>query len=441
MLALATTAALTLGNLSTALAGNVGGQGAVGGVRVDLEGIVSNVDSGSLESLRKAREEALRAAPSDIAKPSAMRKISLRRMAEAIAEKQDKQAGGPLGDEFEYLAGLQRIEYVFVYPEQKDIVIAGPAAGWKISGKAEVVGANTGLPVLRLDDLLTALQNVEQARKTSISCSIDPTAEGIKRLNAFLKRQKTMNAGVKEGVETSLGKQNVTLKGVPATSRYAHVMLAADYRMKRYAMGLEPAPISGMPSYLDLLRTARSKPAADLSPRWWIAADYKPLLTDGEGLAWRLQAGVRVMSEDERRSADGNVQGTGKTNAVAKKWADTMTGKYKDLAAKDSIFAQLQNCMDLAVVAALVSKEKLAERAGLDLTTYLDNKRIMPASMTLPKHVQTEVSTAKSGREWLITASGGVQFSSFDLIGKRETSEATKQARAAAMPGTAWWWD
>ncbi len=424
-----------------AVAQRFGGGGAVGGVQVDVEGIVSSVDVKGLATLRKAREEALQAVPSDIAKASDLRKVSLRKLAEAIAAHQDKRAGAPLTDDFNYLAGLQRIQYIFVYPEQKDIVIAGPAAGWKINAQAEVVGSNTGLPVLRLDDLLVALQNTEQARQTMISCSIDPTPEGIQRLNGFLKKQKVMNAGVKAGVEASLGKQTVTLTGVPATSRCAHVMLAADYRMKRYAMHLEPAPVKGMPSYLELLRSSRSKPPADLSPRWWIEADYQPLLTDGEGLAWEIRPGVKVMSEDEKRDAAGKLRGTGRVNALAKKWSDTMTAKYKELAAKDSIFAELQNCMDLAVAAALISKEQLAEKAGLDMSIYTDNRRLVVDGLPMPKHVQTEVSVAKSGREWLITASGGVQFHSWGVTAKQETSDATKKARESAAAGANWWWD
>lgn len=424
-----------------AIAGGGFGGGAVGGVRVDVEGIVSKVNDTEMNTLRKAREEALRAVPSDIAKPSELRKISLRKMAEAIVAHQTKTAGAPLTDDFNYLAGLQRIQYIFVYPEQKDIVIAGPAAGWKINAQAEVVGANTGLPVLRLDDLLVALQSADKARETMISVSIDPTPEGIQKLRTFLSKQKTMNAGVKEGVEASLGKQTVTLTGVPATSRYAHVMLAADYRMKRYAMHLDPAPVKGMPSYLELLRNAKANVSDDMSPRWWIEADYQPLLTDGEGLAWEIRPGIKVMSEDERRDAAGNAQGTGRVNAIAKKWADTMTAKFKELAAEDSIFAELQNCMDLAVAAALISKERLAEKAGMDMDIYTDNQRLMVDGLPMPKHVKTEVSMAKSGREWLITASGGVQFHSWGVTGKQETSEATKKAREAAAAGANWWWD
>jgi hypothetical protein len=428
-------------NVPHATAGGGQGGGSVGGVRVDLDGVVSNVDPKGLAMLRKARQNALRAIPSDLAKTSPVRKVSLRRMAEAIQTLQDKQAGGPLPDEFLYLAGLQRIQYLFVYPQHKDIVIAGPAAGWKVNKQAEVVGANTGLPVLRLDDLIVGFQAAQKSRRTPISCSIDPTPEGIQRLNDYFKKQKTFTAAVKEGVVSSLGKQTVTLTGVPATSRYAHVLLAADYRMKRYAMQLETPPVTGMPSYLELLRAARTKPAADLAPRWWITADYQPLLTDGEGLAWELRPGVKVMSEDERRDDAGKVHGTGRANPIAKRWADTMTARYAALSAKDSIFADLQNCMDVAVVAALIAKKKLDQTAGIDLAIYTDNKRLMADGLATPKHVRTEVSMAKSGREWLITASGGVTFSGFELIGKQEKSEAPTKAREAAAAASHWWWD
>ena len=60
-----------------------------------------------------------------------------------------------------YLAGLQRIHYVFVYPEQKDIVLVGPGEGWKVDAKGNVVGITTGRPVMLLDDLLVALRTAK----------------------------------------------------------------------------------------------------------------------------------------------------------------------------------------------------------------------------------------------------------------------------------------
>jgi hypothetical protein len=416
--------------------------GAVGGVRVDVDGVLANVDASELARLKKAREEALAQVPGDLNRPAKMRKVSLKRLAETIRTHMEKNAGAPLPDEIEYLAGLQRIQYIFVYPEQKDIVLAGPADGWKIDERAEVVGATSGLPVLKLDDFLVALGAIANSPETTISCSIDPTPEGITRLNAYLKKQRGFNDTVKAGIASNLGKQTITLRGVGSTTHFAHVLVAADYRMKRYAMDIETPPIDRMPSYLDLLKTARATPNASATPRWWIAPDYKPLLTDERGLSWELRPGIKVQSEDEQRDAAGAVKGTGRANPLAKKWADTMTAKYNELAAKDTIFADLRNCIDLSVAAALLVKENLAEKAGLDLSMFTDGKTLMTNSLPNPKHVNTEASALLAGGKWIVTASGGVQFSALALASKRETTDSMNSARSAAESKTShWWWD
>jgi hypothetical protein len=433
---------LVLSAVVAVYAGGGLGGGAVGGVRVDLEGVLANIDGRDLDVLVKARREALRQAEGDLAKPTKLRKVSLRRLAEFVRDYNDKRAGAALPDDVKYLAGIQRIQYIFVYPEHKDIVLAGPADGWKINAKGDVVSSTSGMPVMKLDDLLVAFRAADNSRESGISCSIDPTPEGVQRLNAYLKNQKTFQPSVKEGIEKNLGLQKITITGVPATSHFAYVMLAADYRMKRYAMGLEAAPIKGLPSYLEMIQKASARPSADLTPRWWLAADYQPLLTDRAGMAWELRPGVKCLSEDEARAADGSVRGTGRTNALAKRWADSLTAKYNDLCAKDEIFADLRNCIDLAVAAALITKERLAEKAGLDLSIFSDGKQLMADSLPTPKSVRTEVSLAKKQRDWLITASGGVQFSGWQLAAQRENSEKLAPVRdGAASMAPAWWWD
>ena len=433
---------LMLGAAVAVYAGGGFGGGAVGGVRVDVDGVLANIDGRDMEVLVKARRDALRQAEGDLAKSSKLRKVSLRRLAEFVRDYNDKRAGAALPDDVKYLAGIQRIQYIFVYPEHKDIVLAGPADGWKINARGDVVSATSGMPVMKLDDLLVSFRAADSSRESGISCSIDPTPEGIQRLNAYLKSQKTFQPTVKEGIEKNLGLQKITITGVPATSHFAYVMLAADYRMKRYAMGLEAAPINGLPSYLEMIQKASARPSAELTPRWWLAADYQPLLTDGEGMAWELRPGVKCQTEDEARGADGSVRGTGRTNALAKRWADGLTARYNELCAKDEIFADLRNCIDLAVAAALITKENLAQKAGLDLSIFTDGKQLMADSLPTPKSVRTEVSLAKKQRDWLITASGGVQFSGWQLAEKRENSDKLAPVRdGAASMAPSWWWD
>ena len=50
------------------------------------------------------------------------------------------------------------MKYVLVYPEEHDVVLAGPAEGWRVDSLGNVVGAASGQPVLLLDDLMAALR-------------------------------------------------------------------------------------------------------------------------------------------------------------------------------------------------------------------------------------------------------------------------------------------
>ena len=157
----------------------------VGGVWVDADGVLRNRQVDETDQVRAAREAMLHPVPAD-ARQLGLRKISLRRLEEAIAE--HLKTGEPLDDEMKYLAGLQHIQYVFVYPELGDIVLAGPGEGWKINHDGDLVGLTTGRPVMWLDDLLVALRTAEATRQTGISCSIDPTNEGVVRVNALLDK-------------------------------------------------------------------------------------------------------------------------------------------------------------------------------------------------------------------------------------------------------------
>ncbi len=127
------------------------------GVVVDTDGVlrtqVYTDQTGQLMNQRIAAAKA-QLAPT-IAKPTAMRKISLNRLDASLKEK--LQNGELPSDEMKNLAGLTRIEYVFYYPASKDIVIAGPAEGWTPDLSGRVCGINSGKPVVQLDDLVTAL--------------------------------------------------------------------------------------------------------------------------------------------------------------------------------------------------------------------------------------------------------------------------------------------
>jgi hypothetical protein len=176
-----------------------------------------------------------------------------------------------------------------------------------------------------------------------------------------------------------------------------------------------------------------------------MACDYQPLAKSPDGLAWEIRGqGVKVMTEDELITDDGNVKGTGKVNPVAQKWADTMTGKYDELSVAEPIFGELRNVMDLCVVAALMSREGMLDKAGLELPTLTSpDSKLAVTKWNAPKTVATQCSAVKRGREYIITASGGVAINSWEVASKSEENAEIKQVRAAAKKGegSGLWWN
>jgi len=411
----------------------------VGGVLVNVDGVLANVDLRDRKGLAELRRKALARVPVEMSAAIELRMISLRALDEAVSElARDKK---PITDDIRYLAGLQRVQYVFVDPENRDIVLAGPAEGWKVDDLGNVVGATTGRPVLQLDDLVVALRSADEARNGGISCSIDPTPEGMQRLQQYLSTKRTIgNPGqTLREYEASLGPQQISVTGVPGSSRFASVLVAADYRMKRLAMKMDEPPVRGLPSYLDM-----AAPGGNMTPRWWLSPNYEALYRDGEGLAWELRGvGVKCLTAEDTFDTAGQRTSTGKARPMAQKWADNMTSKYEELAAREPIFAELRNCIDLAVVSALILKENLTARASCELPTLLGERRFAVGAYNVPKQVDSKATAVKKGRNWVITASGGVMIQPWEMIQTSQASDqvASVRTRATSSRKNVWWWN
>ncbi len=412
---------------------------AVGGISIDTHGLLENSTLDWMGRLSRNRTRALEQIPDELNQDVPLRKVSLRRLEAAIEESAGE--GQRLPDEVKYLAGLQRVRYVFVYPEQGDIVLVGPGEGWKVDQQGNVVGITTGRPVMLLEDLLVALRTARQAAHGGISCSIDPTPEGLAQFTSFMSQFRTMGnpAVIAAGAEKAMGQQNITLRNVPPTSHFARVLVAADYRMKRLGMGFEKAPIQGLPSFLAMVRSNRT-----LLPRWWLEPNYEPLVRSPDGLAWELRGGsVKAMTEDDFLTSTGNVKHSGKASPMAQKWADNMTEKYDELAVALPVFGHLRNCMELAIVGALVVKERLTEKAGYSMPTLLDPVAVKVDEYPAPKQVQSKVNMLKKGRNWVISASGGISLNSWGIADKVRQSDAPGAVRGKASPAKMgnWWWN
>lgn len=421
-----------------------GSRRSVGGVMIDGSGVVRAATIDEQKELAAVMRQELTPAEGDLGDAAELRMISLKGLQEAI--RSSTQSGAAIPDEVEFLAGLQRIQYVFVDQGKQDIVIAGPAEPWKLHEDGSVVGTVTGGATMRLADLMAAMQSVEKARHGGISCSIEPTPEGRRALQQMLKRVKLRPGQSPVALEASMkeayGPQMIQLTGVNPETRYARTLVAADFEMKRVAMGLRESPIDVLPSYLEMTRNSRH--GSSQNPRWWMACDYDSLSKSEDGLAWKLTGqGVKTMTEQDLIAADGTVEGAGRADRVAQQWADTMTANFADLAREMPVFADLQNVMDMTVVATLIVQERLAEKAGLSLEALSGKDALELASYDVPKSVDPQCSFIRGRSGWVVTASGGVDINAFEIVQGQQVDAKVADVRTVAIAADAdrWWWN
>ena len=95
---------------------------------------------------------------------------------------------------------------------------------------------------------------------------------------------------------------------------------------------------------------------------------------------------------------------------MAQKWADNMTAHYDELAVAAPVFGELRNCMQLALVGALVAHERLADKAGCNLPALMQESTLKTLELPAPTQVDSRVSMVKQGHNWIISASGGVNI-------------------------------
>lgn len=419
--------------------------GVVGGVKVDADGVVRDASVEERGAELQRLREAVRSASGDMAKKSPMRMISLKRLQEEIQKA--VASNKPLPEEVLFLAGLQRVEYVFAYPEQHDIVLAGPAEDWVVREDSSVVGKQSGLPVLRLEDLIVALRTTEAAQRDVISVSIEPTAEGQVRVQQVLSKM-TRNGFNPEAaapvIKEAFGAQLVKLTTVPSDSRMAHTLVAADYQMKRLAMNLENSPVSGLPSYMEMVKNSTGGKGGQ--PRWWIAANYEAITHSSDKMAWKIQGSpIKALSEDQYLTKSGQRIGTGSANPIAQKWADMFTEKYDQLSKMNAAFGDLRNAIDLNVVAAIIRSQDMQEVVGckLDLLCGTASDNVPTPQWKVPKTLDPQCSFVHGRAGWIVSASGGVEINPWKIVAQSSKSDDSIKATYTKANGKSenWWWN
>jgi hypothetical protein len=440
---------------------DVGGPGSIApfetGVRVDAQGFVERrLDEeagGRLESVRRAAQGP--ALDQDVRRTSALRKVSLTRLERQV---QLRLAAGRVPDDvMQCLAGLERIEYVLVYPETRDIVLAGPAGGWQYDAEARPRDIESGRPVMRLDDLVVILRALAVNPDGRFGCSITPSQEALAKTRAFLEEssKRPLKAGQRgkwlAELRDTLGRQAIEFYGVDPRTRVARVMFEADYRMKLVGIGLEEGTLD-VPSYLESIQIKPGEAPPPLGVlRWWFTINYQSLSASRDRNAFEFHGqGVKMQSENELLAEDGQRVHTGESEPLNQLFAQNFTRHFEALAEKYPIYADLRTIYDLALAAALIKAEDLPARVGWHMACFGDPRAYPVALEHAPAEVESVINHRVVNKVHVLAGvSGGVRVDPSALVTTaaiqtdregRVESEHVRSTPTDLAPD-AWWWD
>ena len=428
--------------------GMMGGLGGGGGAGVVIEpdGVLKDAKRDTTGKLTRARFLAAKEATKELLR-SDFRKVSLNRLEAAVKERLEKDE--PITPEMWHLAGLTRIEYVMFLPESNDIVIAGPAEPGFVDADGEIRGVDSLRPVLHLQDLIVAMRAFRPAGPWThtIGCSIDPTKEGLARMQQFigevgrrgLRNPKVIVGGLKQ----AMGKQVVTVNGVSPKTHFSQVLVAADYRMKLISIGVEKPPVK-ISSYVDYSRGGSKNAMA----RFYFTPNYETVVVADDHLAMKLTGdGVKLVGADELVTSAGERVASASGDGAAKRFTEGFTRMYPELAQKVPVYAQLRNLVDLTIAAAFMQKEDYYGKAGHTFSLFMNEEALKLEVFHEPKQVDTVVTAVWKGSRLMTPMGGGVNIQprlaleSNNLIkdedgkvdARRKSIELHKEGR--------WWWD
>ncbi len=344
------------------------------------------------------------------------------------------------------MCGITKISGYIVDPGTHDIILFGEV--------------DKSLPALNFDDFVVALRNAwyvyGQTRGntryySAPGCSIDPIPNTLRELAGASNKisQATTPEERATAIQTwkAIGHkpQNVRVMGVPFDSRFARVMVDADFYMKRLANGTVSLQINGFQSMTEMLlgqarlamASGESVDTGQTMNRFWFCPG-DTTFSGEDGVVALRTCPVKLLTEEQFLSTSG-VEGYGRPNPTAQRFADGFTLHYKEISAARPIYHELQGLFRLAAIARLMKDERAAETSGFDMRYLLYNRpvAVTPVSravtgladfqeLTDDRRVGEEIHTSFY---WHMTC-GGV---SMDIRPRRV---ATKPKRALTQAST-----
>jgi hypothetical protein len=305
------------------------------------------------------------------------RVISLKALQREAKKSQDI---GSYDEDIMKLCGIKRVLGYAIDKKNSDILLIGEY--------------DEESPSLYLEDFVVALRNEwllyaplegNTYYYSPAGCSIDPDPDVLNHLQqimsqiAHINDLGTVEDYINQWNEVCSEPQNVRVIGVPFNTRFARVMVDADYYMKKIADGSVSLNVSGFKSMNDMILDDVSKDIQSGKPisiplsvcsRFWFSPGNVDFREDGD-IIYINESKVILLTEEEFLTKNGELAGTGKTNPYADIFAKSFSENFDKIDEMKPIFSELENLFRFITLAKLMKYRNSATEAGLNLDYLL----------------------------------------------------------------------
>lgn len=356
------------------------------------------------ESYRKMRTY-------DFLEPPGTRRVflSLNILAEKVS--QCLSSGGPLPEECRTLSGIGYLEgYIVQQSNPKDIILFGLTS--------------ENRPSLRLDDMIANMRIIANGSAYPY-CSLDPKLENTIALQHLFSTAGSMNSTAEmktffKKVQDTVGPQEVVIGGVPRNSRHAHVMIDADYHMKKVSQA--HISIDGVTSYLDhsmneaanKIRNGKPVPASEASMArfWFHIGDESPKFQQGTDIVAIDHCNVVILTEKQKATASGELVDVIEDDPHAIAFANEMS-EYLSVPGSSTVpsYADLENLFRLRAILLSIEYQGAFKSIGWSFSSFIPEYKYQEE-----KPMNPSIPGLANYKEWTHEVSSGVMTYTYTLF-------------------------
>ncbi len=437
------------------------------GILVDGDGLVVDIqvadtkasatdalDSISLMLREQSPEDEAKAdvAMSDWKQPAKFRCVSLRSLASEVVRR--RLVNQPLDDSLRHLAGLSRIQYVWVDATNRDLVLVGPVSGIE-KKQGWYCDRVTGETTARLDYLSATMQSV--LANTPFGCTIDPTNDGLAasaKVADEFRQGKIPVSKIADALAQAVGKQQVAVFGTAGDTPLGHLLVEVDRHMKMLALGMQKMP-EGVPNYLDVITDhARDGVPDGKLLRLWFTGSPVSVRTDVDQQVFEFAGRPMKLACESQLPRDNGMRAVAPDDVRLVDFTNQFNQHLAEIIHENPAYGAVQSVFSVAAVAETMrrteAKQWIAELLGPLMLDGLDQ-----SLYRTPRWVDTIATTHRFNfggkRHTVVVASGGVQvdtratlptqFVSYPPL-RSAPAKFTKPsiARDQEQP-IVWWWN